>query len=128
MTPSLTIAQILDTALVAIIVEGRSGTITHATGGCLKLLGWAGGELEGQNVNVVIPERSREVHDIHRDSYMEAPTPRPMGPDREVFMRRTDGSEVRVWIGLTPMNGYVLATIIPAEGQPHRQQTLNPTH
>lgn len=95
--------QIVDFALHAIVVITGDGRICQVNRRAEKLFGYVAGELVGELVEVLIPEASRKRHPQQRDSYMAAPTVRPMGAGRDLFGRRKDGTEVPVEIGLTPI-------------------------
>lgn len=59
-----------------------------------KLFGYRREELIEEPVEVLVPERFREVHLAHRSSYVVEPHTRPMGVGMELYARRKDGNEV----------------------------------
>lgn len=68
-----------------------------------KQFGYARAELIGQSVDILVPERFRQLHLLHRQHFVsKAPHPRA-GAGREVSARRKDGSEFPVEVGLTPI-------------------------
>lgn len=80
--------------------EGRMVLVNAATE---RLFGYTRHELIGQVVELLIPERFRDVHPGHRAGFFAAPHARSMGAGRELFARRKDGSEFPVEIGLSPI-------------------------
>ena len=60
-------------------------------------------ELLGQPVEMLVPERYRAAHRAFRESFFRNPENRAMGPGRELYARRRDGSEFPVEIGLSPL-------------------------
>jgi PAS domain S-box-containing protein len=70
-----------------------------------QLFGYSRTELEGQSVEVLIPERVRQQHVAYRQAYARDPSQRAMGHGRELFGRRKDGSEFTVEVGLNPLVG-----------------------
>lgn len=99
-----------------ILVDSQS-LIIEANPKAYSLFGYAEGELVGQPIEVLIPERLREQHRNHRASYMLAPRSRPMGIGMPLAGRRKDGSEFPVEISLTydagtPTGDLVVAAII----------------
>ncbi|HND98985.1 MAG TPA: ATP-binding protein, partial [Plasticicumulans sp.] len=67
------------------------------------LFGYAPGELDGQPVEMLLPERLRSMHVTHRAHYRAQPHARPMGAGLELAARRRDGSEFPVEISLSPL-------------------------
>ena len=66
-------------------------------------LGYDAGELVGQPVEVLLPDRVRAAHVGHRAEFAAAPGVRRMGRGRELFARRKDGSEMPVEISVSPL-------------------------
>ncbi len=65
----------------------------------------ARGELAGQPIENLLPERFREHHPAHREGYNKHPRTRSMGGGLNLFGLRKDGSEFPVDIMLRPMDG-----------------------
>ena len=87
----------------AIIVTDSDGRITKANAQVERVFGYSRDELIGQPVEALIPERFRQKHPSHRNSYAAQPQLRPMGIGLELFGRRKDGSEFPVDIMLGPV-------------------------
>ena len=84
-----------------LVVDDR-GVVRRANASCERLFGYAPSELEGQPIEVLVPERFGR-HRHHRAAFAAAPRARPMGTGVELFARRKDGSEVPIDISLTPL-------------------------
>lgn len=98
-----------------VIMVDRRGHILLANRKVGEMFGFALSEIEGQPVEILMPEASREVHARHVHSYMAEPRVRPMGAHLSLAGRRKDGKEFPVDITLGPLQIggqlYVLATI-----------------
>jgi len=98
-----------------ILVAGQDGRIRQANPQVERLFGYRQAELQGQPVEILIPERFRSSHPAHRVSYGSKPRMRPMGAGLELFARKKDGSEFPVDIMLSPIetsDGRVILTVI----------------
>jgi PAS domain S-box-containing protein len=103
---------LLDGAADAIVLVGPDGVIRLVNAQAEKLFGYKRDELLGRQVEVLVPERVRDLHPHHRAAYFENPVTRPMGADLELTARRSDGSEFPVDISLASivMDDEVLVT------------------
>lgn len=87
-----------------IIVTNTEGKITEVNAQAERSFGYLRGELIGQSVDILIPERFRKTHPEHRKNYTEKPKTRPMGMGLELYARRKDGTEFPVDIMLGPVD------------------------
>jgi len=87
----------------AIIVSDQDGKIAEINAQVEKFFGYSRGELLGQSVETLVPERFRRGHPAHRQEYAAEPRPRPMGIGLELYGRRKDGTEFPVDIMLSPV-------------------------
>jgi len=93
----------------AILLVSEGGVIKLANAQAESVFGYAGEELIGQDVEMLVPERFRSAHPGLRQDYARHATARMMGTGRELFARRKDGGEIPVEVALNPM---------PASGGP----------
>ena len=96
-------AVIADAVPVGIVITNSQGKLVFVNAEVERMTGYARGELLGQTVDLLLPERFRSAHVANREGYVAAPTQRHMGEGRELFARRRDGSEFPVEVGLRPM-------------------------
>ena len=88
----------------AVVLVGEDGAIRLVNRQAENLFGYSREELLGRQVEVLVPERVRELHPTHRAVYFENPVTRPMGADLELTAVRRDGSEFPVDIALASIN------------------------
>jgi len=93
---------LLEAAPDAMVIANEHGRIALVNAQTEELFGYNRGELLGQPVEMLIPDRYRGGHVHFRKDYTDAPRLRPMGAGRELFGLRKDGSEFPVEISLSP--------------------------
>lgn len=93
--------QFLEFAPDAIVGVAPSGRIVLANQQTEALFGYPRDELIGQLVEVLVPERFRDVHPGHRNGYFKEPRTRAMGTGSELYAVRKDGTEFAAEISLS---------------------------
>jgi formate hydrogenlyase transcriptional activator len=99
----------------AIIVTDANGLILQANPQTEHLFGYSRKELQGNIIEILVPQRFRQTHPKHREGYYASSHIRPMGAGLELFARRKDGSEFPVDIMLSPVatdGGRVVLTVV----------------
>ncbi|HSB01355.1 MAG TPA: PAS domain S-box protein [Anaerolineales bacterium] len=94
---------LLEAAPDGIVIVDQQGAIIMVNAQTETLFDYTRDELVGQPVELLIPERFRDMHPFHRKRYAENPPVGPMAPDLDLSARRKDGSEFPVEINLSPM-------------------------
>jgi hypothetical protein len=94
---------LLEAASDAIVGVDRHGTIAMVNTQAERLFGYARHELEGQPVEILVPEAARAVHPSHRSAFFANPTPRPMSAAMQLAGRRKDGTEFPAEISLSSL-------------------------
>jgi PAS domain S-box-containing protein len=95
---------LLDAAPDAMVIVDRQGRIVLVNRQAQLVFGYAGEELLGQPIEVLIPEGYRAGHVHQRDGYIANPRTRPMGAGIDLFALRKDSTEFPVEISLSPMD------------------------
>lgn len=95
--------QLLDSAPDAVVIIGSDGLIRFVNAQTQRIFGYRGSELLGQPVEILVPDRVRDVHPALRGSYFTHPTTRPMGAGLELTARKKDGAEFPVDISLSSL-------------------------
>jgi PAS domain S-box-containing protein len=101
------VGELLETFLrlmpdAAIVVDGE-GRIISMNDQATELFGYGPGELAGERIERLVPERFRHRHRQYRDDYAKHPRARAMGAGQDLTGRRADGSEVAIDISLAPI-------------------------
>lgn len=86
----------------AIVVIDQLGRIDFANSRTEAMLGYLPRELLGKALNILIPERYRNLHSGHVGRFIVHPSSRMMGAGLELTALRKDGSECQVEISLSP--------------------------
>jgi PAS domain S-box-containing protein len=84
----------------AIVITSLTGQIVQINRAVEKMFGHTSGELLGQGIELLIPERFHESHRQLLEKFAVNPVPRPMSTALELYARRKDGNEFPVEIGL----------------------------
>lgn len=108
--------RLVDAAPVATVISDQSGRIVLINIQAESLFGYHRMELDGQLVEVLVPDYARESHLHKRAHYFAEPRVRPMGSGLQLFARRKDGSNFPVEIELsyiqTPTGILVMSFVV----------------
>ncbi len=92
---------ILESAVAAIVTINAAGIIESVNPATERLFGYPAGELEGQNVKILMPEPYRAEHDGYLAAYLSTGTKKIIGIGREVMGRRKDGTSFPVHVSVS---------------------------
>jgi len=120
--------KVLDFLPDAVLMVDSAGRICKVNPQTDGIFGYSRGELIGQQIELLLPERLRNVHIQHRARYHQESRMRPMGGNLDLRARRKDGSEFPVDILLSPIKTeqgeFVLAVVRDITERKKIEQTL----
>ncbi len=91
----------LDAAPDAMVGVNSDGVIVMVNVQTEAVFGYTRENLLGQQIEILVPERVKAVHPVHRTDYFREPRTRPMGAAIELSGRRADGTEFPAEISLS---------------------------
>lgn len=132
-TQSLGIASpelrsLLDTVPDAMVIIDRDGRIVLANRQTGLLFGYRQEDLEGELVEILVPDQLSAAHAAHRTRYFANPEARPMGKRQDLEGRHRDGSRFPVEICLSPLeteNGILVSASIRDVSEHRRIEALH---
>lgn len=93
---------LLDTALDAVVVMRRDGSVAAWNDVASRTFGWTGAEAIGRSMgDLIIPEQHREAHSQGLERYNRTGEERVLHRRIEITARRKDGSEFPIELSIT---------------------------
>lgn len=88
-----------------ILLVDEAGKIIRINKECEEIFGYERSELVGMGIDTLVPDDLVKKHKKFRNTFASEAKSRHMGPDREVFGLKKDGSLIRLEVGLAPIVG-----------------------
>lgn len=88
-------------ATEGILITDSKGKIIRINPSAEKLFGYQPNELNGELIELLVPNRHKEKHHHHRQNYVDAPYPRAMGKNMDLYARKKNGVEFPIEISLS---------------------------
>ncbi len=112
-----------------ILVVNAKQQIVATNSAAQEMFGYKKGELEGKQLEILIPGRYRTVHEQHVKTFIEKSEKRPMGGGQNLSGVRKSGEEFPMEAGLNPFQlygaTYVMALIIDISERKSIEKELN---
>ena len=110
------IRAVVDSSPNGLLMVDGAGVIVLVNREIEQLFGYSREELVGRPVEMLVPIPLRAHHPELRTAFHADPHKRAMGAGRDLFGRRKNGDEIRVEIGLNPIETdegfFVLASVV----------------
>ncbi len=110
-----------------VVVDGQ-GTIAMMNPTAKLIFGYEEEELMGAKIELLVPIRQAKHHVDLRMNYMHAPQARGMGHNRDLFARRSNGSEFPVEVSLSPFStsegDFVVAFVVDITDRKRQENDL----
>ncbi len=104
--------HLLESVPDAVVAVSRTGAIVLVNREAERVFGYERGQLLGEPVEMLVPDRFRDQYLERRKEYFEEPTTRELGSGLEFHGLRQDGSEFPVDIAVSPIGADESATAI----------------
>ena len=111
-----------------VVVVDQKQTIVLTNASAEKMFGYTKEELEGEELNVLIPQKYHAGHGAHFEGFVKHQESRQMGRGRDLYGARKDGSVFPVEAGLNPLNingqSYIMALVIDITIRKQQEEQL----
>lgn len=117
------LSTVMESVPDALLFVRPNGTISEFNEQFEEMFGYSRSELLDNEIEMLIPERYRQLHANYFERYVANPTIRTVGGQRNLFGLHRNGSEFPVEIGLSPMvkgKGLILCCSIRDTTERHK--------
>lgn len=108
--------QLLDSSPDAMVVVDMTGEMVLVNEQTIAMFGYTRDELNGNSVDMLLPDHARPAHSAHREAFFSAPSLRSMGQGKQtLFGRKKSGEVFQIEVSLSPVktsNGLLISSAI----------------
>jgi PAS domain S-box-containing protein len=95
------LTSLFENATEGIILTNGKGNILLVNPAAEKMFDYENGELSGQPIEILIPDKLKPHHHQLREGFYQHPSNRSMGQNRDLYGRRKNGSGIPVEVSLS---------------------------
>ncbi len=95
------LASLFEHATEGIILTNSKGKITLINPAAERMFRYEASEIIGKPIEILIPQRFHGLHAGQRETFYDHPQNRVMGSGRDLYGKRSDGSEIPVEVSLS---------------------------
>jgi PAS domain S-box-containing protein len=95
------LASLFEHATEGIILTNGKGQITIVNPAAERMFNYEAGQIIGKPIELLIPQRFHSHHAEEREGFYHHPQNRVMGSGRDLYGKRSDGSEIPVEVSLS---------------------------
>jgi len=106
------VLELLPDAVFIVAGADDAGRILYLNSQASRMFGYERSELIDRSVDLLVPDRSQELHERHRRAFARAPRLRNIGGTLVLRGRRRDGSELPIEVLLKPVDGGATVAIV----------------
>lgn len=95
------LSSLFENATEGIVLADGKGHIVLVNPAAERLFGYNSGEIEGQPIEILIPDNVKPHHSDLRKGFYHNPSNRSMGHGRDLYGRKKDGTNIPVEVSLS---------------------------
>ena len=121
-------SSLFENSTEGIILTNGTGNIVMANPAAEKMFGYSPFELNGQLIEILIPDKFKPHHHQLREGFHNKPSNRVMGQGRDLNGRKKDGNDMPVEVSLSHYRRegelFVIAFIIDITGRKENENSM----
>lgn len=106
------LASVLDNMVDGVVLIDETGTVLLFNGGAERIFGYSAQEVEGRNVNMLMPAPFHDAHDGYLHRYHTTGVSKMMGAGREVTGLRKNGERFPIELAISEIRSEQGRTVV----------------
>ncbi len=95
------LTSLFENATEGIILTDGSGNIILVNPAAQKMFQYTAEEITGKPIEILIPDKLKTRHHVHREEFYKTPSNRVMGHGRDLYGKKKDGANIPVEVSLS---------------------------